>query len=268
MGPEAAAAAHGARVADLHLLHPGPVQDPAVDSLQVHVEFFSPWLDPLLDFPAEGGAQGLGHVRVGLKMALADVRPNGGADILGPGAELAAHFLHHPRADGADGAPPPGMGRAHRVGPAVPEEDGGAVGGEHHQGQSGGTGDEGVAVLQRGSEQPRPPVPGGGGMDNVRMDLPGQHQVMHVKADGGPQAAVIFHHVLRVVPPAGADVQRFQIPPAHPTQPGGKAMRRGNMLRRQIFQLPGTVCFDHRFFLHVRNAGAPPWLPNGGAGSP
>lgn len=89
----------------------------------------------------------------------------------------------------------------------VPEQQGGAVGGEHHQGKAGDGGNQTVAFFQMGGEQSGTPVFLRGGIDNVRMGLPGKHQIVDVKAQSIPQAAVIFNHIVGVIPPAGADVQ-------------------------------------------------------------
>lgn len=243
--PEPITLAVGARIADFNLGYPHPVQAHGVDSLQIQVVFVPPLLDELPNLLAVGGQHGLGHILIGLKMAQANVGADGCPDVLRLAAEILHHGLHGLRANFLGGTPPTGVSRPHRPGHRVKKQHRGAVGGEHQQRHLRGVRHESVALgVIFVAEAPAVPV--GDHPDDVRMGLPGHHQLLRVKAQGTSQPPEVFHHVFHGVPPAVGQIQAGLGAGAHPAIAGGEAVGDGNSPRGQKFNLVHAF----RFYRH------------------
>ena len=181
-------------------------------------------LDELERSGAQGGGHGVGHVLAGLKAAAGDAGADGGPDVLAAAAVQVPHFLTGPLHNAVGGAPPSGVDSRRHPAHRVVEQDGQAVGGEHHQAQPGHIGDEAVGLIVRLPLQAGARVGGGTHPHRVPMNLAGEHHLVHIRADGGAEAAVVLLHSLPVIPPVHTQVQGGVNPPGHAPQPGGKAV--------------------------------------------
>ena len=174
--------------------------------------------------PQGRGPHGLRYVAVGLKAAFPNAGPHGSQDAFRSGAQQADHLPDGLLHDSSGTAPPSGVDRSHAPGVRVMEQKDAAVGGEHHQGQSFFSGDEGVGVVVPVPDQTLPGVGGGAEPHIIPMDLPGEDGVRRVHIQGGEKAAVVLLHVLRRVPASGAQVQGIPRRRRHPAPPGGESV--------------------------------------------
>ena len=167
-------------------------------------------------------------------MALAQIGADGRPDIGRITAEVANHGLHGFRADLPGGTPPAGMGSAHGAGNGIMEQNRGAVGGEYHQGHPGVVCYQGIALGIIPVEAPIAVRPSHR-TDDVRMGLPGQHQVVGGKPKGFPQNFDVPADVFFCFPFLDGDAQRIKDSGADTVEAGGEAMGHHNALGSQIF---------------------------------
>ena len=168
------------------------------------MEFLPPGLDKGVHFLPKGFQKSLGHVGIGLKVALADIWPHGTAQVLRLASIEGFHFLHHPGGNAQGSAPPSGVSPAYGTRHRIVEEDGGAVRGEDHQGGARSIRHQSIAVRQVPPVKANAPILFGDLVNDIRMDLSGQSHLVGIKAQGRPQNGIVLPHLFRVVSPAHA----------------------------------------------------------------
>ena len=77
---------------------------------------------------------------------------------------------------------------------------------------------------------------------DVRVDLPGVDHVLRCKSQNRADAAVVFHHIGRIVTAAQAQVQGVEDSGADTAQTGGEAVGDTDTLCGQVFQLSLFLC--------------------------
>ena len=178
-----------------------------------------------LRLAAQRTAQRLRHVAVGLKAALADGGADGRPDVRRGAAVCLTHGADGLAGDPGGGAAPTGMGGAHHAAHRVVEQDHIAVGGEHHQRDTGNSGDESVgAVVVLRTPQTLAAVRRRHHAHIVPMDLTAQHHAADIHVQRGAQAAEVLLHVGIVVAPSVIQIQAVPRCGGHAAQTGGKAV--------------------------------------------
>ena len=172
--------------------------------------------------PAQIAGDGLGHVVVGLKAALADGRPHGDADVLPPGAE-ALHLLQGVSQDVGDRAAPAAVDGADDALLRIQQQGGHAVRREAEEGQAPLRRHDAVRLVGHRAHADVPVGPGDDAHD-VPVHLLRHGAVVDPRAHEGGGPAVVFPHVRRIVPQVGAEVQAREGPLAHPAVAGEKGV--------------------------------------------
>ena len=167
-------------------------------------------------------------------MAETDVGADGCVDIGRITAQFLDHGLHHVFCDGGGGASPAGMGGANGTGHRVMEENGGAVGGEDHQGGTGVTRHQGVTLGIAPVERSHM-IRFGYHPDPVGVGLAGQNQIFHPEIQGGSQNREVFGNIFFGFALFHGDVQTVKLACADAAEPGGKAVGHGDALCGKIF---------------------------------
>ena len=127
------------------------------------------------------------------------------------------------------------VGSAHGAGYRVMEKHGCTIGGEDHQGHTGIIGDDRVA-LRVVPVEAAAAVISSHHPNDVRMGLPGQHQIIQPKAQGISQNGQILPDILFRFPFLDGNVQGIENSGADTAVAGGEAMGHGDAFRSQIFQ--------------------------------
>ena len=205
-----------------------------------------------LRLAAQRTAQRLRHVAVGLKAALADGGADGRPDVRRGAAVCLTHGADGLAGDPGGGAAPTGVGGAHHMAHRVVEQDHVAVGGEHHQRDTGNSGDEGVGtVIILRTPQTLAAVCCRHHAHIVPVNLTAQHDAADIHVQRGAQAAEVLLHIGMVVAPPVIQIQAVPRRGGHAAQTGGKAVDDA-----AVRQCIGGAERDAVFNLRVEHSGS------------
>ena len=133
----------------------------------------------------------------------------------------------------------------------VAQEHGHAVGREAEDGQARRRGHDPVGLIGNGREALMP-VRLRHDAHRIAVHLPRHGAVVLAHAEEGGDAAVVFAHVLRLVPLVAEEIQRRQMSAAHAAVTGGEGVAQGDDVRSHV---------NHAVFVVFNKHTAPFRLP-------